>query len=143
MVNVVVDSILPHAEFGPNDHPEDASHFRITTKTIIDQCLIFLAEPLLLIFSDILKYFLEHKICHMRSLSLMVPFVGSVMGLLQCNWYPAKVFVGDTFCYWAGCTLAVTSIVGKFSKTGLLFFIPQVTLINITDKTLPKRDLDI
>ena len=71
----------------------------------------------------------------MRSLSLMVPFVGSVMGLLQCNWYPAKVFVGDTFCYWAGCTLAVTSIVGKFSKTGLLFFIPQVTLINVTAKT--------
>jgi len=68
----------------------------------------------------------EHKMCHMRSLSLMVPFVGSVFGLLQCNWYPAKVFVGDTFCYWAGCTLAVTSIVGKFSKTGLLFFIPQI-----------------
>ena len=88
-------------------------------------------------FLDILNSILEHKICHMRSLSLMVPFVGSVMGLLQCNWYPAKVFVGDTFCYWAGCTLAVTSIVGKFSKTGLLFFIPQVTLINVTDKTLP------
>ena len=88
-----------------------------------------------------LEYYLEHKICHMRSLSLMVPFVGSVMGLLQCNWYPAKVFVGDTFCYWAGCTLAVTSIVGKFSKTGLLFFIPQVTLINVAAKTSSKIKL--
>ena len=128
MVKIVVDSILPHAEFGPNDHPVDAPHFRITTKTIIDQCYNFFSRTTLIkYFSDILKYFLEHKICHMRSLSLMVPFVGSVMGLLQCNWYPAKVFVGDTFCYWAGCTLAVTSIVGKFSKTGLLFFIPQVS----------------
>ena len=57
----------------------------------------------------------------------MVPFVACVLGLLECNWYPAKVFVGDTFCYWSGCTLAVTAIVGRFSKTGLLFFIPQVT----------------
>ena len=47
----------------------------------------------------------------------MFPFVGCVLGLLQANWYPASVFVGDTFCYWAGCTLATTSIVGRFSKT--------------------------
>ena len=59
----------------------------------------------------------------------MFPFVGCVLGLLQANWYPAKVFVGDTFCYWAGCTLATTSIVGRFSKTGILFFIPQVKFL--------------
>ena len=45
MVKIVVDSILPHAELGPNDHPVDAPHFRITTKTIIDKCYNFLAEP--------------------------------------------------------------------------------------------------
>lgn len=68
----------------------------------------------------------EHIACHYRSLSLMVPFVGCVLGLVKKNWYPAEVFVGDTFCYWAGCTLATTSIIGRFSKTGLLFFIPQI-----------------
>ena len=44
MVKIVVDSILPHAEFGPNDHPVDAPHFRITTKTIIDQCYNFFSR---------------------------------------------------------------------------------------------------
>ena len=73
-----------------------------------------------------ITFSLEHVKCHKMSLSLMVPFVGAVTGLLECNWYPASVFVGDTFCYWAGCTLAVTSIICRFSKTALLFFIPQV-----------------
>lgn len=36
------------------------------------------------------------------------------------------MFVGDTFCYFAGMTFAVTGILGHFSKTLLLFFIPQI-----------------
>uniref|UniRef100_K1PAL5 UDP-N-acetylglucosamine--dolichyl-phosphate N-acetylglucosaminephosphotransferase n=1 Tax=Magallana gigas TaxID=29159 RepID=K1PAL5_MAGGI len=40
--------------------------------------------------------------------------------------YPADVFVGDTFCYFSGMTFAVVAILGHFSKTMLLFFIPQV-----------------
>lgn len=34
--------------------------------------------------------------------------------------------MGDTFCYFAGMTFAVVGILGHFSKTLLLFFIPQV-----------------
>ena len=40
--------------------------------------------------------------------------------------YPSRVFVGDTLCYFAGMTFAVVAILGSFSKTMLLFFIPQV-----------------
>ncbi|CAG5099405.1 Similar to DPAGT1: UDP-N-acetylglucosamine--dolichyl-phosphate N-acetylglucosaminephosphotransferase (Bos taurus) [Cotesia congregata] len=40
--------------------------------------------------------------------------------------YPSQVFVGDTFCYFSGMTFAVVGIIGHFSKTVLLFFIPQV-----------------
>ncbi|KAJ8315940.1 hypothetical protein KUTeg_005954 [Tegillarca granosa] len=40
--------------------------------------------------------------------------------------YPSQVFVGDTFCYFSGMTFAVVAILGHFSKTMLLFFIPQV-----------------
>uniref|UniRef100_A0A8C6SUQ1 UDP-N-acetylglucosamine--dolichyl-phosphate N-acetylglucosaminephosphotransferase n=1 Tax=Neogobius melanostomus TaxID=47308 RepID=A0A8C6SUQ1_9GOBI len=47
-------------------------------------------------------------------------------GLFYHNWYPSSVFVGDTFCYFAGMTFAVVGILGHFSKTMLLFFIPQV-----------------
>lgn len=40
--------------------------------------------------------------------------------------YPSEVFVGDTYCYFAGMTFAVVGIVGHFSKTLLLFFLPQI-----------------
>lgn len=36
------------------------------------------------------------------------------------------VFVGDTFCYFSGMTFAVVGILGHFSKTLLLFFVPQI-----------------
>lgn len=47
-------------------------------------------------------------------------------GLLWHNWYPSAVFVGDTYCYFAGMTFAVAGILGHFSKTMLLFFLPQL-----------------
>jgi UDP-N-acetylglucosamine--dolichyl-phosphate N-acetylglucosaminephosphotransferase len=62
---------------------------------------------------------------HLFSAMLMFSFVGVTLGLLRHNWYPATVFVGDTFCYFAGMTFAVVGILGHFSKTLLLFFIPQ------------------
>ena len=34
--------------------------------------------------------------------------------------------MGDTFCYFSGMTIAVVAILGHFSKTALLFFIPQI-----------------
>lgn len=40
--------------------------------------------------------------------------------------YPSRVFVGDTFCYVSGMTFAVVGILSHFSKTVLLFFIPQI-----------------
>lgn len=40
--------------------------------------------------------------------------------------YPSQVFVGDTFCYLSGMTFAVVGILGHFSKTTILFFIPQI-----------------
>lgn len=36
------------------------------------------------------------------------------------------MFVGDTFNYLSGMTFAVVGILGHFSKTILLFFIPQI-----------------
>lgn len=56
----------------------------------------------------------------------MLPLVGSCAGLLAWNRHPALVFVGDTFCYFAGQALACAGVLGHFSKTLLLFFLPQV-----------------
>ncbi|KAK6754195.1 hypothetical protein RB195_013288 [Necator americanus] len=63
---------------------------------------------------------------HLLSLYFLIPFLACTLALYQFNKYPARVFVGDTFCYWAGMTLAVVSILGHFSKTMILFLIPQV-----------------
>lgn len=84
---------------------------------------------------------------HLFSLTVMLPFFAVSCALLSLNWYPAQggslyddvvtrelthqfvthaVFVGDTYCYFAGMTFAVVGILGHFSKTMLLFFIPQV-----------------
>ncbi len=63
---------------------------------------------------------------HLFSASLILPFLAVTLGLLKWNWYPSSVFVGDCFCYFAGMTFAVCGILGHFSKTLLLFFMPQI-----------------
>jgi len=63
---------------------------------------------------------------HLFSAMIMLIFIGVTSALLKHNWYPASVFVGDTFCYFAGMTFAVVGILGHFSKTLLLFFLPQI-----------------
>lgn len=57
---------------------------------------------------------------------MILPFIATSLGLLRHNWYPATVFVGDTYCYFAGMTFAVIGIHGHFSKTLLLLFLPQI-----------------
>merc|ERR1719471_701697 len=63
---------------------------------------------------------------HRFSLYFLSPYITTSLGLLAHNWYPSQVFPGDTFCYFSGMTFAVVAILGHFSKTLLLFFIPQV-----------------
>ncbi len=63
---------------------------------------------------------------HLMSLMIMLPFVGTTLALLAVNWYPSNVFVGDTFTHFAGMTFAVAAIIGHFSKTLLLLFVPQI-----------------
>lgn len=63
---------------------------------------------------------------HVFSAMILMSFLGVSLALLRHNWYPSSVFVGDTYCYFAGMTFAVVGILGHFSKTLLLFFIPQI-----------------
>eukprot|EP00201_Polytomella_parva_P019015 CAMPEP_0175073512 /NCGR_PEP_ID=MMETSP0052_2-20121109/20622_1 /TAXON_ID=51329 ORGANISM="Polytomella parva, Strain SAG 63-3" /NCGR_SAMPLE_ID=MMETSP0052_2 /ASSEMBLY_ACC=CAM_ASM_000194 /LENGTH=392 /DNA_ID=CAMNT_0016341367 /DNA_START=61 /DNA_END=1236 /DNA_ORIENTATION=- len=57
---------------------------------------------------------------------LMFPLAAVSFALLWYNWYPSRVFVGDTFTYFAGMTIAVAGILGHFSETLLIFLLPQV-----------------
>ncbi|KAM3085189.1 tunicamycin resistance protein [Clarireedia jacksonii] len=62
---------------------------------------------------------------HLFSLYMLLPFIGVSLALWWHNWYPARVFVGDTYCYFAGMVFAIVGILGHFSKTLLLLLIPQ------------------
>lgn len=63
---------------------------------------------------------------HLFSIDLILPFYATSLALAYYNWYPSKVFVGDTFCYFAGMTFAMAAILAHFSEILLLFFIPQL-----------------
>ncbi|XP_042025519.1 UDP-N-acetylglucosamine--dolichyl-phosphate N-acetylglucosaminephosphotransferase-like [Salvia splendens] len=69
---------------------------------------------------------LEHKQAHVFSIYLVQPLLATSLALLSFNWYPSSVFVGDTYTYFAGMTMAVVGILGHFSETLLIFFAPQV-----------------
>lgn len=63
---------------------------------------------------------------HAFSIDMMIPFAAVTLGLLVHNWYPSRVFVGDTFCYFAGMSFAMAAILGHYALTLLLFFLPQI-----------------
>ncbi|KAF2836140.1 UDP-N-acetylglucosamine-dolichyl-phosphate N-acetylglucosaminephosphate transferase [Patellaria atrata CBS 101060] len=93
------------------------------SQSIVIALLIILNDALYL--SPFTRYPHPATDSHLFSIYLLLPFVGVSLALWFHNWYPAKVFVGDTYCYFAGMVLAVVAIQGHFSKTLILLFIPQ------------------
>ncbi|XP_055635140.1 UDP-N-acetylglucosamine--dolichyl-phosphate N-acetylglucosaminephosphotransferase [Toxorhynchites rutilus septentrionalis] len=80
-----------------------------------------------IIIFNLIEIFSGHcKEAYEFSLYIMFPYVGATLALWKYNRYPSQVFVGDTFNYLSGMTFAVVGILGHFSKTVLLFFIPQI-----------------
>lgn len=49
---------------------------------------------------------------YIYSTYLLVTFLGSTVALMRFNAYPASIFIGDTFCYFAGIILAIAAIWG-------------------------------
>lgn len=85
--------------------------------------VIFLINDILYLTMGVNEHAQES---HLFSLLLIIPFLGVSIALFKWNRWPAKVFVGDTYCYFAGMVFAVVGILGHFSKTTLLFFLPQI-----------------
>jgi len=67
----------------------------------------------------------EFRMHQMQSLMLVLPFLATSIALMRLNWWPSKVFVGDTYAYFAGATLAAVSVVGHSTKTMTFLLIPQ------------------
>lgn len=65
-------------------------------------------------------------VCWWRTADPLHNSTASHNGLATLCRFPSQVFVGDTFTYFAGMTIAVAGILGHFSETLLLFLIPQI-----------------
>lgn len=88
----------------------------------VGQTLVIIAS---VIVFNLIELYGEYPKTHEFSLYLLIPLFAVSFALYYYNKYPAKVFVGDTYCYFAGMSLAVVGILGHFGKTVILFFLPQ------------------
>ncbi|KAG5984520.1 hypothetical protein E4U55_004416 [Claviceps digitariae] len=93
----------------------------------VSQCVVV---ALLIAFNDCLYLLTPYPHpatdSHLFSLYFLLPWIGVSCALLSHNWYPARVFVGDTYCYFSGMVFAVVGILGHFSKTLGLLLVPQI-----------------
>lgn len=55
---------------------------------------------------------------------IVMCMVFSLLAFLYYNWYPAKVFSGDTLIYALGALIAAVAIVGNMERVALVLFIP-------------------
>lgn len=83
-----------------------------------------------IVFINIVEIMTSASASHVNnqflSMFIIIPFITVSLCLLYFNMYPSKVFVGDTYCYFAGTVFASVGILGHFSKTLLLMFLPQI-----------------
>ena len=63
---------------------------------------------------------IEHK-----TWPLMMPFVSTSAVLLWFNWYPARVFVGDSYTLFSGMLFAVTGLAFHLNYTLFWMLLPQ------------------
>ncbi|KAL9488797.1 hypothetical protein ACSS6W_001074 [Trichoderma asperelloides] len=107
--------------------PQSINMFAGINGIEVSQCIVV---SLLIAFNDCLYLFTPYPHpatdSHLFSLYFLLPWIGVSCALLYHNWYPAKVFVGDTYCYFSGMVFAVVGILGHFSKTLGLLLVPQL-----------------
>ena len=60
------------------------------------------------------------------SFFILVAALGALMATFRYNWYPAKVFIGDTGTLSLGAIVATAVILGNFETAGVIIIIPYV-----------------
>jgi len=60
----------------------------------------------------------------MTSFVILVATIGALVATLRYNWYPAKVFIGDTGTFSLGAIIASAVILGNFEMAGIILVIP-------------------
>jgi UDP-N-acetylglucosamine--dolichyl-phosphate N-acetylglucosaminephosphotransferase len=61
--------------------------------------------------------------------------VSSLLAFLVFNWYPSKIFPGDSLTYTLGALIAAMAILGNMQTIGLILFIPYMCDFILTSRT--------
>ncbi|MFX1518654.1 MAG: hypothetical protein ACFFCD_01835 [Promethearchaeota archaeon] len=59
-------------------------------------------------------------------LTLLIPFIGALIGFIFYNWYPSKTFPGDTLTLTIGTVLACVALVSQLTFYLVILFIPHI-----------------
>jgi UDP-N-acetylglucosamine--dolichyl-phosphate N-acetylglucosaminephosphotransferase len=76
----------------------------------VGQSIVAAAGMLLYFATDIFLH--GHAEKYTYSSLLLICFLGTAIALMKLNAYPSHIFIGDTFCYFAGIILAIAAIYG-------------------------------
>ena len=55
---------------------------------------------------------------------LLVAMIGALLAFLAFNWYPARIFIGDTGTLAIGTVLASAAVIGHFEAAGVIVIVP-------------------
>ena len=64
-------------------------------------------------------------------LMLCVILLGSTLGFLYHNFYPAKIFMGDTGALFLGYSISVVSLLGLYKSVTLFSFVVPVIILGV------------
>jgi len=62
---------------------------------------------------------------------LCIALAGSLIAFLKYNWYPARIFLGDTGSLFLGFTLATISLMGSYKATGGMLLLSAIMALGI------------
>lgn len=75
--------------------------------------------------------FLAFSADKMLILTLSLILLGSTLGFLFHNFYPAKIFMGDTGSMFLGYSIAILSLLGLFKSVTLFSFVVPVMILGV------------
>ncbi len=60
----------------------------------------------------------------LQAAAIALTVMSALLAFLRYNWYPAKIFPGDSATYLIGATVAVVAVVGEMQKFAVFCFVP-------------------
>lgn len=76
-------------------------------------------------------FFVALRTHQIGSAMIMLALCGSALGFLRYNFFPARIFLGDSGSYFLGFVLAAASVIGVFKTTLVVALIIPVLILGV------------